>query len=105
MTFFGPNLAKNGVLVQNQEKNVEIRLTILERPCMPTFRQNKQLWLFWSKFAHKGIQSCKFIKLMLEQESASSRYHACQFSVKADNFDFFGPNLPKKEIWIWNSEN
>ena len=21
----------------------------------------------------------------------------CQFSVKADNFDFFGPNLPKKE--------
>ena len=29
----------------------------------------------------------------------------CVDSVKTDNFDFFGPNLPKKEIRIWNSEN
>ena len=35
---------------------------------------------------------------MLEQESASSRYHLCQFLVKTDNVDFFGPNLPKKEL-------
>ena len=27
------------------------------------------------------------------------------FSVKTDNFDLFGPNLSKKEIRIWNSEN
>ena len=32
---------------------------------------------------------------MSEKESASSRDHVCQFSGKTDNFDFFGPNLPK----------
>ena len=37
---------------------------------------------------------------MLEEESASSKCHLYQFSVKADNFDFFGPNVPKKEIKI-----
>ena len=42
---------------------------------------------------------------MLEQKSASSRWHAHQFLGKTDNFDFFGPDLPKNEITIWNSEN
>ena len=28
-----------------------------------------------------------------------------QFLDKTDNFEFFGPNLPKKKIRIWNSEN
>ena len=36
---------------------------------------------------------------MLEQESASLRCHAHQFSGKTDNFDFFGPNLPKNGFW------
>ena len=88
-----------------KKANVEIRVTILEIPRMPTFRQKKQLWFFWSKFAQKGIWSWKFIKLMFEGEPASSRYHVCQFSVKTDNFDLFGPNLPKKEIRISISEN
>ena len=35
-----------------------------------------------------------------DSESALPRYHACQFSVKTDNFDFFCPNLPKEEIRI-----
>ena len=29
----------------------------------------------------------------------------CQFSVKTDNFDLFGPNLPKNEFWSWNFKN
>ena len=33
------------------------------------------------------------------------RHCVYQFSAKLDNFDFFGPNLPKKEIRIWNSGN
>ena len=28
----------------------------------------------------------------------------CQFSGKTDNFDFFGPNLPKKAFWGRNFE-
>ena len=42
---------------------------------------------------------------MLEQESASLRYHAYQFLDKTDNFEFLGPNLPIKEIRIWNLGN
>ena len=29
----------------------------------------------------------------------------CQFSGKKDNFDFFGPNLPKNGFWGWNFKN
>ena len=29
----------------------------------------------------------------------------CQFSGKLDNFDFFGPNLPKNEFWGRNFKN
>ena len=29
------------------------------------------------------------------------RYHVFQFSDRTDNFDFFGPNLPKKEFLGW----
>ena len=35
----------------------------------------------------------------------ASRYHVCQFSGKTDNFDFFGPNLPKNEFWGRNFKN
>ena len=36
-----------------QKTNVGIRMSILEIPCAPIFRQNEQLWLFWPKFAQK----------------------------------------------------
>ena len=39
---------------------------------------------------------------MLKLESASSRYHVCQFSGKTDTFDFFGSNLPKNRFWGLN---
>ena len=29
----------------------------------------------------------------------------CQFSGKTNNFDFFSPNLPKKEFWGQNFRN
>ena len=42
---------------------------------------------------------------MLEQESASLRYHVYQFSDKANNFDILGPNLPKNGFWGRNFKN
>ena len=45
------------------------------------------------------------MKLMLEQESASLRYHVYQFSDKMDNFQFLGPNLPKNGFWGQNFKN
>ena len=40
----------------------------------------------------------KFIKLMLEYKSASSKYHLCQFSVKMNNFDFLAQICPKRKL-------
>ena len=31
-----------------------------------------------------------------------SRYSICHFSGKVNNFDFFGPNLPKNKFWGCN---
>ena len=50
-----------------------------------TFWQLWQNW-FWGR---------DFKKLSLDLESAPPRYHVCQFSVKVDNFKFFGLNLGK----------
>ena len=42
---------------------------------------------------------------MFEQESASSPYSVCSFSGKTDNFNFFGPNLPKNGFLDQNFKN
>ena len=34
-----------------------------------------------------------------------SIYHVCQFSGKANSFDFFSPNLPKNGFRVGNSKN
>ena len=45
-----------------QKTNVRIRISILEIPCIPFLRQNRQLWVFGSKFAHKWTLGLKFQK-------------------------------------------
>ena len=60
--FFGPNLAKNGLLVWNLKANVEIRISILEILCVPIFRQNGQSWIFGPKFAQNWILGSKLQK-------------------------------------------
>ena len=44
------------------EKNVVIRINIVETLCVPIFSQTGQLWLFWPKFAQKWILGLKFQK-------------------------------------------
>ena len=41
-----------------------------------------------------------FKDLTPDSEWNLPRYHMCQFSVKTDNFDFFGPNFPENEFWV-----
>ena len=86
-----------------QKTNLGIRIRILKIPSVPIFKQNGQIWPFWPRFGQKWIFSSKLRKQMLKQESASSRYHVCQLLDKTNNFDFFGPNLPKKEFKVGNS--
>ena len=42
---------------------------------------------------------------MLDYESASSRYHVCQFLGKTENLEFSGPNLPNIGCWGLNFTN
>ena len=52
--------------------------------------------LFHPKFAQNEFWDRDFKNLSPNLESASPRYHKCQFSVKMDNFEeFFGLNLEK----------
>ena len=46
---------KNKLGFQMQKTNVAIRISILELPCVPIFRQKRQLSNFGPKFAQKWI--------------------------------------------------
>ena len=69
-------------------------------PCMPVFRKKRQLCLFWPIFDENRFWGRNFENLSPDSEYALPRYDVYQFSIKTDNCDFFGPNLPKNEIRI-----
>ena len=78
--FFGPNLLpkklkfeihrtvgiqiclKRKLGFEIQKTNVAIRISMLEIPCVPIFRWNRQLWLFGPKFAEKLMLGSEFQK-------------------------------------------
>ena len=96
---FWPKFAQKSILGSEfQKTNVGIRISILEIPCVPIFRQNGQFCLFGPKFAQNGSWGWNFKNL--DSESAPPRYHMCQFSVKMDNFEFFGLNLGKLPNYV-----
>ena len=80
--------------------NIEIRIDILEIPCVPIFRQNEQVWFFWPKFAQKWISGRNFKNLSLHSKSVPPIYHVCQFSVKMDSLRFFDLNLGKLPNYV-----
>ena len=90
-----------------QKTNVGIRISIFQTPCVPIFRQNEQLWLFWPKFTQKWILGPEFQNLSPNLESAPPRYVMCQFSVKMYSFQFSGLNLGKlsKYVQYFGSNN
>ena len=88
-----------------QKINVGIRISIVKMSYVPIVRKNEQLWLFWLKFAQKWILGSEFQKCKSGFEICTSKFHVCLFSVKTDNFDFFGPNLPKNGFWDQNFKN
>ena len=82
------------------EANVGIRISILEIPCVPMFRQNRQLWLFRLNLPKNGFCGRNFNNLSLDSASKPPIYHVCQFSVKMDNFWFPGINLGKLPNYV-----
>ena len=62
MTFLAQICPKRKLGFEIQKTNVGIRISILEIPCVPIFRQNGQLWIFGPKFAQKWILGSEFQK-------------------------------------------
>ena len=62
LTFLVQICPKRKLGFEIQKTNVGIRISILEIPCVPIFRQNGQLWLFGPKFAQKWILGSEFQK-------------------------------------------
>ena len=62
MTYLVQISPKRKLGFQIQGTNVGIRISILEIPCVPIFRQNRQLWIFGTKFAQKWILEWEFQK-------------------------------------------
>ena len=93
--------------LETLKTNVEIRVDILEIPCVATFRQNGQVWLFLAKFAQKWILGSEFQKPKSAFEISAFNIPLCQFSVKMDSFDFFRLNLGKLPNYVryFNSNN
>ena len=104
--FFGPNLPKKKLGFEIQKINVGIRISILQIPCVPIFRQNGQLWTSWTQISQKNeFWGQNFKNLSLSSESESLRYYEYQFSDKTNNFEFLASNLPKNRLWGWNFQN
>ena len=57
---------------------------------LPNFRQNKQLWLFQSKFAQKWIV---WIRISIVKMPCMPIFR------KNEQLDFFDQNLPKNGFW------
>ena len=104
--FFGPNLPKKKLGFEIQKINVGIRISILQIPCVPIFRQNGQLWTSWTQISQKNeFWGQNFKNLSLSSESESLRYYVYQFSDKTNNFEFLASNLPKNRLWGSNFQN
>ena len=62
VTFLAQIFPKRKLGFKIQKTNVGIRMSILEIPYVPIFRQNRYLWLFGPKFAQKWILGSEFQK-------------------------------------------
>ena len=62
LTFWVQICPKRKLRFEIQKTNVGIRISMLEIPCVPIFRQNGHLWLFGPTFAQKWILGSKFQK-------------------------------------------
>ena len=62
LTFLAQTCPKMKLGFEIQKTNVGIRISILEIPCAPIFRQNGRLWIFGPKFAQKLILGSEFQK-------------------------------------------
>ena len=89
-----------------QKTNVGIRISILEIPFVPIFKQKNNLDFFRPNLPKNGFWGWNFKNLSLDLESAPPIYHMCQFSVKMEKLPnyvrYFGSNNVEgvAESWL-----
>ena len=93
-------MPKNNLGLEIQKTNVGVRISILDTPFVPIFRQNKQLWPFGLNLHKNGSLDRNLKNLSMDSESPPPSYHVCQFWVKMGNFEFFGLNLGKLPNYV-----
>ena len=105
LTFLAQICPKRKLGFEIQKTNIGIRISILEIPCVPIFRQNGQLWIFGSKFAQKWILGSKFQKSKSGFGIRILEILGAPIFRQTNNFEFLGPNLPKNRFWGRNFKN
>ena len=87
--------------LQIQKAFVGIRISILQIPCDPIFRQKRQLRIFRPIFAQiLNFGGLNFKNLTPDLELAPPKYLLSQFSLKMVNFEFFDPNFGKLPNYV-----
>ena len=100
--FFSPNLPKNGFRVGNstnycRNKNQHRRDTL----CV-NFQPNLTTLTFLAQICPKMNLGPEIQKTNVGIRISIAKMPCVPVSGKADNFDFFGTNLPKNGFWGWN---
>ena len=85
-----------------QKTNVGIRISMLEIPCVPIFRQNRQLFVFGPKFAQKWILGSKFQKSKSGFGISILEILCAPIFRQNGQLWIFGPKFAQK--WILGSE-
>ena len=87
-----------------QQKNVKQFLNIKQKlaVCPKTAARSQKIRInresfFCPNFPKNEFWGSNYETLSTGFESVIPIYNECQFSGKTDNFDFSGPNLPKKK--------
>ena len=105
LTLFGPNLPKKKIRIWIPKTNVGVRISILEIPCAPIFRQNRQRWIFGPKFALKWVFRSKLQKSKSWLRISILEILCAPIFREDGKLWIFGPNLPKNGIWGRNMKN
>ena len=102
LTFLAQICPNRKLRFEIQKTNVGIRISMLEIPCVPIFRQNGHLWLFGPKFAQKWILGSKFQKSKSGFGISVLEILCAPVFRKNGQLWIFGPKFAQK--WILGSE-
>ena len=102
LTFLAQTCPKMKLGFEIQKTNVGIRISILEIPCAPIFRQNGQLWIFQPRFAQKINWGSNIPKSKSGFGISILEILGAPFFRKNKQLWVFGPKFSQK--WILGSK-